>query len=169
MPLRQVFVPWATAHHVPPPKCAIHSAVSFDEQDFSHIIIIIIITTTKKKVDLKDKIIIIICAINIIILIIIKGINIKNIIICVININISIIVQSINIKNIIICGIKIIIFVIIESINIKNSIICGTIFFLLNHFFNIKCIPTKRQPHPPSLFLQLSVARPDLSLHYPNP
>ena len=43
-------------------------------------------------------------AINIIIFIILEGINIKNTIICVININISIIVQSMNIKNIIICG-----------------------------------------------------------------
>jgi len=53
-------------------------------------------------------------AINIIIFIIIEGINIKNTIICVININISIIVQGINI---IICGI--------------NIIICGIIIFLL--------------------------------------
>ena len=65
-------------------------------------------------------IIIIICAINIIIFIILEGINIKNIIICVINITISIIVQSINIKNIIICDTKIIIFIIIESINTKK-------------------------------------------------
>jgi hypothetical protein len=69
-------------------------------------------------VDLKDKIIIIICAINIIIFIIIEGINIKNTIICVINITISIIVQSINIKNIIIYGINIFIFIIIEDNNI---------------------------------------------------
>jgi hypothetical protein len=47
--------------------------------------------------------------INIIIFIIIEGINFKNTIIYVININISIIFQSINIKNIIICGINIII------------------------------------------------------------
>jgi hypothetical protein len=54
--------------------------------------------------------------INFIILIIIEGINTKNIIIYIININISTIVQSMNIKNIIICGTNI--FIIIESINI---------------------------------------------------
>ena len=63
--------------------------------------------------------------INIIVCIIIEGINIKNTIICFININISTIVQSMNIKhtiicciNIIICGANIFIFIIIESINI---------------------------------------------------
>ena len=61
---------------------------------------------------------------NIIICIIIKSINIKNIIICVINIIIFIIIKSINTENSIICVINIIIFIIIESINIKNSIIC---------------------------------------------
>ena len=103
-------MPGAAAHHAPT-KYAIHSTMSLDEHDFSHMIIIIyniIIITTKKNyiVVLKDKIIIIIiiiiCAINIIIFIIIEGINFKNTIICVININISIIVQSI-----IICGINI--------------------------------------------------------------
>jgi hypothetical protein len=58
-------------------------------------------------------------AINIIIFIILKGINIKNTIIYVININISTIVQSMNIKNIIICGMDIFIFIIIKSIDIS--------------------------------------------------
>jgi hypothetical protein len=57
------------------------------------------------------------CAINIIIFIIVEGINI-NTIICVINITIFIIVQSINIKGLIISGINIFIFIIIESNNI---------------------------------------------------
>jgi hypothetical protein len=63
---------------------------------------------------------------NIIIFIILEGINIKNTIIYVININISTIVQSMNIKNIIICGMNIIIcsknifvFIIIKSIDIS--------------------------------------------------
>jgi hypothetical protein len=67
---------------------------------------------------IKLKVSIIICAINIIIFIIIEGINIKNTIICIINITVSIIVQSINIKNIIICDTNSFIFVIIESNNI---------------------------------------------------
>jgi len=54
---------------------------------------------------------------NIIIYIIIKSINIKNIIICVINIIIFIIIKSINIKNSIICVINIIMFIIINIIN----------------------------------------------------
>jgi len=42
-------------------------------------------------------------------------------------------------------------------------------YFLSNHLFNVKCIPMKRQPHPPLQSLQLFVARITLSLHYFNP
>ena len=44
-----------------------------------------------------------------------------------------------------------------------------TDYFLSNHHFNVKCIPMKRQPHPPLQSLQLFVARITLSLHYFNP
>jgi hypothetical protein len=70
---------------------------------------------------------------NIIICIIIKSINVKNIFICVINIFISIIIKSINIKNSIICVTNIIIFIIINICIIKNIIIF-TIVNIINKF-----------------------------------
>jgi len=75
---------------------------------------------------------------NIIICIIIKSINVKNIFICVINIFISIIIKSINIKNSIICVTNIIIFIIIIIIIIKNIIICikNIIIFTIVNIIN---------------------------------
>ena len=77
---------------------------------------------------------------NIIICIIIKSINIKNIIICVININIFIIIKSINIKNTIICVINIIMFIIINIINKIINKLEKTLLSILenNHRFDLK-------------------------------